>query len=117
MSMLRHGVCGCRLLPAERGGSAEDGNVTSTEWGTSGLRDGELGNDLGDLYHFAHSYLWYRYEQSKRLYASTSVYVIRVFILLSGLVSCVDSQYVRTSNRQYWGAETDEHSVDYQSIA
>jgi hypothetical protein len=82
-----------------------------------GTRDGKLGNVLGDLYHCVHSCLWYRYEQSKRQYASTSVYVIRGTILLSGLLSCVDSQYVRTSNRQYWGAETDEHSVDYQSIA
>lgn len=36
MSMSRHGGCGCRNVPAERGGSAGDGNVTSTESSTSG---------------------------------------------------------------------------------
>jgi hypothetical protein len=116
MFMLRHGGYGCRNVPAERGGSAEDSNVTSTEWSTSGLRWGELGNVLGDLYHCVHSYLWYRYEQSKPLCASTSVYLLRGFILLSGLVSCA-TQIIVTSNRQCWGVEKDERSSDYQTIA
>jgi hypothetical protein len=81
-----------------------------------GTREGKLGNELGDSYHCVQSWLWYRYEQSKRQYASTSVYVIRGFILLSGLVSCA-TRIVETYNVHYWGAETDEHSIDHQSIA
>jgi hypothetical protein len=116
MSMLRHGGYGCRLLPAERGGSAEDGNVTSTEWISSGLIDGNLGNELGDVYDRVHSYLWYRHEASKRLCASTSGYLIRGSILLSGLVSYA-TQIVETSHHQYWAIEMDENSVDSKSFA
>jgi hypothetical protein len=81
-----------------------------------GTREGKLGNELGDSYHCVQSCLWYRYEQSKRLCASTSVYVIRGSILLSGLVSCA-TQIIGTPNRQCWGVEMNERSVDYQSIA